>query len=322
MAAVTAPGTPACTASHRRARRLAAAFVGKPAAVPTRALRPAATLSSGGGAGSSGGGGGGGAVVREVLERAGRTKLDERPDSRFYASPRFVGAQRRRLCQRRCWPDAARPSPAAHDGGHGGGGGGGGRLTALYAERVPDGSDVLDFMSSWVSHLPERAAYRSVTGHGLSAAELARNPRLGRSIVQDLNKDPQLREVADCSIDAALCAVSVQYLQQPEAVFAEVYRTLRPGGVFIAIAAWRDSTAFGRVLLVKQYFQCVRGFTEPEVVQHLPSEAPSSSATSNGLLRLLQELLRRSSPADPFYAVIAYRNFKPAAVTTRFQRQQ
>eukprot|EP00850_Spirogloea_muscicola_P001605 SM000006S19370 [mRNA] locus=s6:338865:340151:- [translate_table: standard] len=304
MAAVTAPGTPACTASHRRARRLAAALVGKPAAVPTRALRPAATLSSSGG--------GSGVVVREVLERAGRTKLDQRPDSNFYASPRFVGAhRRRRLCQRRCRPDAAPPAPAAHDGGHGGGGG---RLTALYAERVPDGSDVLDLMSSWVSHLPERAAYRSVTGHGLSAAELARNPRLGRSFVQDLNKDPQLREAADCSIDAALCALSVQYLQQPEAVFAEVYRTLRPGGVLIAIAAWRDSTAFGRVLLVKQYFQCISGFTEPEVVRHLPSEAPNSSTTSTGLLRLLQDLFRHSSPADPFYAVIAHRDFKPAAV--------
>eukprot|EP00850_Spirogloea_muscicola_P002484 SM000009S23613 [mRNA] locus=s9:1055808:1056670:- [translate_table: standard] len=157
-------------------------------------------------------------------------------------------------------------------------------------------------MSSWVSHLPERAAYRSVTGHGLSAAELARNPRLGRSFVQDLNKDPQLREVADCSIDAVLCALSVQYLQQPEAVFAEVYRTLRPGGIFIVSFSNR------------MFYDKASARRNPEVVRHLPSEAPSSSATSSGLLRLLQDLFWRSSPADPFYAVIAHRNFKPAAV--------
>jgi SAM-dependent methyltransferase len=29
------------------------------------------------------------------------------------------------------------------------------------------------------------------------------------------------------------CTCSVQYLQQPEKVFAEVYRVLKPGGVFI-----------------------------------------------------------------------------------------
>ncbi len=56
---------------------------------------------------------------------------------------------------------------------------------------------------------------------------------------------------------------SVQYLQQPEAVFAEVYRVLKPGGVAIftfsnrmfydkAINAWRDGTGYGRWQLVKQ----------------------------------------------------------------------
>lgn len=70
---------------------------------------------------------------------------------------------------------------------------------------------------------------------------------------------------------------SVQYLQRAEEVFAEVARVLRPGGVCImsfsnrmfydkAIAAWRDSSDYAHVSLVKSYFQAVDGFDEPEAV--------------------------------------------------------
>jgi ubiquinone/menaquinone biosynthesis C-methylase UbiE len=44
--------------------------------------------------------------------------------------------------------------------------------------------------------------------------------------------EPKL-EASDCSFDAVLICVSVQYLQQPEKVFAEIYRVLKPGGVCI-----------------------------------------------------------------------------------------
>lgn len=77
--------------------------------------------------------------------------------------------------------------------------------------------EILDLMSSWVSHLPEQVAYKKVVGHGLNAQELARNPRFDRFFVKDLNGDQQL-ETADSSYDAVLCTVSVQYLQQPEKV--------------------------------------------------------------------------------------------------------
>lgn len=77
--------------------------------------------------------------------------------------------------------------------------------------------EILDVMSSWVSHLPEQVAYKKVVGHGLNAQELARNPRFDRFFVKDLNRDQQL-ETEDSSYDAVLCTVSVQYLQQPEKV--------------------------------------------------------------------------------------------------------
>jgi hypothetical protein len=81
-----------------------------------------------------------------------------------------------------------------------------------------------------------------------------------------------------------------------------------------AIASWRDNSGFGRTQLVKSYFQCVEGFTEPEVLLQVPIPEGQDQGLLGGLLKALpqplQQLLSRSS-SDPFYAVLAYRNFKP-----------
>lgn len=69
------------------------------------------------------------------------------------------------------------------------------------------GGDVLDLMSSWVSHLPADVRYNRVVGHGMNAAELARNPRLDTFFVRDLNKYPDGWSAADQSFDAVLCCV-------------------------------------------------------------------------------------------------------------------
>lgn len=109
---------------------------------------------------------------------------------------------------------------------------------------------------------------------------------------------------------------TAQYLQQPERVFAEIYRVLKPTGVCIvsfsnrlfydkAIAAWRDSTGFGRAQLVSQYFGAVAGFTQPEIVTQVGQQRQP-----RGWLGAVQKLLQRSQ-GDPFYAVISYRNVKP-----------
>ena len=100
--------------------------------------------------------------------------------------------------------------------------------------------------------------------------------------------------------------VSVQYLQYPEAVFSEIHRILKPGGVAIfsfsnrmffqkAIQAWREGSEASRVELVKSYFSSVPGFTTPEVITH--------QSTVPNFLQWLG-----AAGGDPFYAVIANRS--------------
>lgn len=231
-----------------------------------------------------------GKIKRFVLTQEGRTKLNLIQDKEFYAYPRLV--------------------THVDDGFIS-------TLTNLYRERLRPDIEILDLMSSWVSHLPNDVKYKKVVGHGMNAQELAKNPRLDYFVIKDLNKDQQF-EFESCTFDAVLCTVSVQYLQQPEKVFAEVFRLLKPGGVFIvsfsnrmfyekAISAWREGTTYSRVRLVVQYFQSVEGFTEAEVVRKLPTTIDDKSQPLSWVMKLFGLF----SASDPFYAVIAYRNFKP-----------
>lgn len=209
-----------------------------------------------------------------LLRPEQRTKLDETNDLEFYAYPRLVTHVDEGFID---------------------------RLTNLYREHLQPNTQILDLMSSWVSHLPEEIEFARVEGHGLNEEELAKNPRLDRYFVQNLNKNPQL-PLADADFDAVLIAVSVQYLQYPEAIFTEINRVLKPDGIVIisfsnrmfyqkAIAAWRDGTEKSRVELVKSYFKSVPGFTTPEVVMY---SVPTSWWQILGM-----------GSSDPFYAVIA-----------------
>jgi SAM-dependent methyltransferase len=132
----------------------------------------------------------------------------------------------------------------------------------LVTHILPAGGVILDLMSSWVSHLPD-VAYAEVIGHGMNGEELAANPRLDRWFLADLNRHTTL-PLESQSCDAALCCVGAQYLQRPVEVFAEVARTLRPGGPFVvsfsnrcfptkAVAIWRALDARGHARLIAYY---------------------------------------------------------------------
>lgn len=213
--------------------------------------------------------------VNRILSDQERSKLDDTSDTFFYAQPRLV----------------THVDEVFLD-----------RLTQLYAARLKPQSRVLDLMSSWVSHLPEMD-FAHVEGHGMNETELAKNPRLDHYFVQNLNHEPTL-PLEDASFDAVLIAVSVQYLQQPEGVFQEIRRVLRPDGQAIvsfsnrmfyqkAIAAWRDSSDSDHVNLVCRYFRNTPGFRKPQIVAEVNDEIPA-------FLRMMG-----FGGGDPFYAIVA-----------------
>ncbi|TXM72982.1 methyltransferase domain-containing protein [Methylobacterium sp. WL12] len=171
-------------------------------------------------------------------------KQDPAPDALFYAQPRFVTHI----------DDGAIQA-----------------VTDLYRDLLPPGGHILDLMSSWVSHLPPEVPFAAVIGHGLNARELAANPRLTTSFVQDLNGDPSL-PIATASVDAVLICVGVQYLQDPVAVLREVARVLVPGAPVIvtfsnrcfptkAVAIWQAVRGDDQARLIALYLRHA-GFPE------------------------------------------------------------
>ena len=160
-------------------------------------------------------------------------RIDAAPDPLFYREPRFV--------------------EHIDDGAIA-------AVTGLYREFFAAGGTVLDLMSSWVSHLPSEIAYAGVTGLGLNAAELARNPRLTARVVHDLNAEPRLPLEA-AAFDAAGMCVSVQYLTRPVEVFADIARVLRPRAPLVitysnrcfptkAVAIWQALDARGQAAYI------------------------------------------------------------------------
>jgi SAM-dependent methyltransferase len=156
-------------------------------------------------------------------------------------------------------------------------------LTQAYREELAPGADLLDLMSSWVSHLPEEVTFGRVAGLGMNEIELAANPRLDERCVHDLNALPRL-PFADASFDAVLCAVSVQYLTRPVEVFRDAARILRFRGKLViatshrmfptkAIAAWHGLGAADRLRLQRRYLELAGGFAEPRLLDRSPPDA-------------------------------------------------
>jgi SAM-dependent methyltransferase len=165
-------------------------------------------------------------------------RLDPRPDARFYENARLV-------------PHVDSTASA--------------QIGEIYARMLEPGMQVLDLMSSQVSHLPEAPADLHLTGLGMNAEELAQNPRLHQRIVHDLNAQPAL-PLPDNRFDAAICSVSIEYLIEPVAVLQELGRVLKPGAAAIitfsdrwfptkVIELWTELHPFERMGLVLEYFR-------------------------------------------------------------------
>ena len=171
------------------------------------------------------------------------TREDEKPDALFYDKPRYVQHIDTTAIE---------------------------MVKNTYGRFLEDDMQVLDLMSSWQSHLPENLNLGRVVGLGLNENELRKNSQLTETVVQDLNLNSKLPFEPN-SFDAVICSVSVEYLVDPLAVFAEVGRILRPDGYFIltfsnrwfptkAINIWKELHEFERMGLVLEYFIRSGGF--------------------------------------------------------------
>lgn len=164
-------------------------------------------------------------------------RMDESPDFNFYSAPRFVTHI----------DDGAIAS-----------------VTQYYREALSPDMDVLDICSSWISHLPKELPLGRVAILGMNARELETNEQATEWVQRDLNTEPVL-PFDDASFDACLNVVSVDYLNRPKEVFAEMHRVLKPGGVAImsfsnrcfpskAVSMWLASGDAGRRKIVGSYF--------------------------------------------------------------------
>jgi len=192
----------------------------------------------------------------DPLPRALFERLDDSPDDDFYCAPRFVTHI----------DDATIAA-----------------LAAFYAEVLFPGADVLDLMSSWVSHLPDAPALGRIAGLGMNRAELAANPRLTEYVVHDLNADPDL-PYADGVFDFVFIAVSIQYLVRPLEIFAEIGRVLRAGGMLVvscshrcfptkAIRAFREAGPEQRLALIAEYVRRTGALEAAVLIDRSPAGA-------------------------------------------------
>ena len=215
-------------------------------------------------------------------------RMDESMDFNFYSQPRFV-------------THIDEGAIAA--------------ITQYYRESLAPGADVLDICSSWISHLPPELSLGRVAGLGMNARELEANKQLTEWTQADLNTSPKL-PFDDASFDACLNVVSVDYLNQPKEVFAEMHRVLRPGGQAImsfsnrcfpskAVAMWLASGDEGRRKIVGSYFALSPpgGWTDITALDITAKGVTRDEAKGNPLM--LAAMWLKQSVGDPMFVVRA-----------------
>ncbi|MGE3542220.1 MAG: class I SAM-dependent methyltransferase [Candidatus Tectimicrobiota bacterium] len=208
-------------------------------------------------------------------------RLDEEPDTLFYAMPRKV-----------VHIDEA--AIAA--------------IQRFLPEVLPAAGVVLDLMSSWRSHWPEGFPKHRLVGLGLNAEEMADNPDLDAYVVHNVNETPRL-PFEDATFDAVIMTVSIQYVTRPLELFQDVRRILRPDGPFVvifsnrmfpykAVAVWRMLDDRQHIDLVASYFHYAGGFRTVKAYDRTP-----------------QALLPGAEYTDPVYIVVGTKGEPDAAQT-------
>lgn len=188
-----------------------------------------------------------------TLSEQAFSRMDECSDEQFYRIPRFTGHI----------DDGAIAA-----------------VTELYRQYLPENSNLLDLMSSWLSHLPEEKHYQCVVGLGMNEREMIRNKQLNEWIVHDLNKYPMLPFETN-EFDAAMICVSIDYLTDPIAVLRDIGRVLKQNAPLIitysnryfeskVTAAWLSLSDEHRGYLIRNFLQETQLFNNIELMDLSP----------------------------------------------------
>ena len=181
-------------------------------------------------------------------------RVDETDDAVFYSQPRIVKHIDEPACT---------------------------ALTEYCRKMLPSNGEILDLMSSCVSHLPEDIDYKNVVGLGMNQIELEANSRLNSYLIHNLAINPKLPFVNN-SFDACTLTVSVQYVVHPISVFQEIGRVLKPNRPCIvsfsnrcfptkAVSIWHQLSDMGHARLVAHYFDGSGVFGPPETADISPN---------------------------------------------------
>lgn len=154
-------------------------------------------------------------------------------------------------------------------------------VTALYRTTLPVGGRTLDVMAGAMSHMPEDAVFQELIGVDVCKKAVEANKALTQSVVQNLNTTPVL-PFDDQSFDGAVLCDGFAYLTQPQRVFEDIYRVLKPGVPFIvsfsdrfipakAVAIWHALEPEDRVRFISALMARV-GFTDLDTGEVTPPE--------------------------------------------------
>ncbi|PCJ91027.1 MAG: methyltransferase type 11 [Porticoccaceae bacterium] len=180
-------------------------------------------------------------------------RMDEAPDEKFYAIPRFTSHIDFGAIE---------------------------SVTELYRKYLPENSYILDLMSSFLSHFPADKCYSHVVGLGMNEREMANNKQLDEWVVHDLNDQPKL-PFKNNFFDAGTICVSIDYLTDPVAVIKNMGRVLKKDAPLIitysnryfeskATAAWLSLSDEQRAYLIKSFLEETQCFGDIELMDCSP----------------------------------------------------
>jgi SAM-dependent methyltransferase len=180
-------------------------------------------------------------------------RLDEAPDEKFYAIPRFTSHIDFGAIE---------------------------SVTKLYRKYLPENAHILDLMSSLLSHLPADKRYSRVVGLGMNEREMANNKQLDEWVVHNLNDQPNL-PFKENTFDAGTICVSIDYLTNPVAVIKSMGQVLKEGAPLIitysnryfeskATAAWLYLSDEQRAYLIKSFLKEAQCFSNIELMDCSP----------------------------------------------------